>query len=836
MEKELFWKLKLWALLHDVPDKCFDIAQHETVAKTYQATAGLDEDFRSQKSDFDALVKSADHFASAADRFCFPAGECSTKWDGQTGSTFIHPLSSEALTGISEEIREHAGSISGILQDAIGGIKEDDFRKKHFLYWRRWMENAVETDVRDANAIPFLPADSRIPDHSIWNHAAITSAVAGAMAEGDKPGLLLFQMGNIQSFIAQARSTRDLWSGSYLISWLMAHAMKAITDKLGPDVIVFPSLKGNGIFDALHREEMYQAKYKGKYHGKDVEDTLWERMKDDKGENLSAWLCTPTLPNRFLALVPLSQAEGLAKAASKVVREELKNIGEAVWEWIEENGGNEEWKTRWDAQIEAFPQTAYAIQPWLERDACIDALKNLPNKDAYDALQKVLAFAEKESVRSQFPEGDRKRYYDENDKLKNPGIFWSAHYALLDAKLAARRNTRNFDAWDSCSDKSAVKDSLSGVEECIGDEEFWKALCQKYDKIFTTPTHRYGAMNLIKRLWCRSEVTSYLFEKLGISENQLQQAIHFESVEAVAGKNENKSPYVAILAFDGDEMGKWVSGVKLPRLLAQVSDNAKEYLNDIQGANDVPRLLSPSYHLQFSETLANFATREAEKIVKNVKKYNGQLIYAGGDDVLAMLPATKAIECAKELREKFRQSYSDNKKYILPGNRMDVSVGVAIGHSDAPLQMLVREAQAAEKRAKSDYGRAAFAVSLYKRSGEIIHWGAKWDSNAIDLMRKITTFTEEGKLSKRFPYALAALLKPYQLKGENSEMVPIIKEEVRHVIMQQGSELRTETKEFENAINQYLESEQIQKHLEDFINLFMTETFINRNSEGRDNA
>ncbi len=846
MEKELFWKLKLWALLHDVPDKCFDIAQHENVAKTYQATAGLDEDFRSQKSDFDALVKRADHFASAADRFCFPAGKCPTEWDGQPGSTFIHPLSSESLTGISEDIREHAGSISGILQDAIGGIKEDDFRKKHFLYWRRWMENAVETDACDANAIPFLPADSRIPDHSIWNHAAITSAVAGAMAEGDKPGLLLFQMGNIQSFIAQARSTRDLWSGSYLISWLMAHAMKAITDKLGPDVIVFPSLKGNGIFDALHREEMYQAKYKRKYHGKDVEDTLWERMKDDKGENLSAWLCTPTLPNRFLALVPFSQAEGLAKAASKAVREELKNIGEAVWKWIEKNGGNEEWKTRWDAQIEAFPQTAYAIQPWLERDVCLKALSDLPNQETLAALNTVLAFAEQECVRSKFFNSDRGRYY-ENDKLKNPGIFWSAHYALLDAKLAARRNTRNFDAWDSCSDKSAVKDSLSGVEECIGNEEFWKALCENHKDIFTTPTHRYGAMNLIKRLWCRSDVTSYLFDKLGIDERQFKNAVRFDSVQDIAGENKkdeaengkkSKNPYVAILAFDGDEMGKWVSGAKLPKLRNQVSLLAKEYLNGIPGSESVPRSLTPSYHLQFSEALANFATKEAERIVKD---HDGQLIYAGGDDVLAMLPATKAIDCAKALREKFRQSYSTNKKYILPGNGMDVSVGLAIGHFKAPLQMLVREAQVAEKRAKSDYERAAFAVSLYKRSGEIIHWGAKWDSNAIDLMKELTRLTSEGdgkgKLSGRFPYALAALLKPYQLKGDNSEMVPIIEKEVGHAIKQQGTDLKLETREkLANQIFDYLKSEQVQKKQEDFINLFMTETFINRNREGGDNA
>ena len=30
-----------------------------------------------------------------------------------------------------------------------------------------------------------------------------------------------------EDFIAQAQSTRDLWSGSFLLSWLMAHAMKS---------------------------------------------------------------------------------------------------------------------------------------------------------------------------------------------------------------------------------------------------------------------------------------------------------------------------------------------------------------------------------------------------------------------------------------------------------------------------------------------------------------------------------------------------------------------------------------------------------------------------------
>ena len=37
---------------------------------------------------------------------------------------------------------------------------------------------------------------------------------------------LAFSLGPVQSFIESAVSLRDLWSGSYILSWLTWHAMK----------------------------------------------------------------------------------------------------------------------------------------------------------------------------------------------------------------------------------------------------------------------------------------------------------------------------------------------------------------------------------------------------------------------------------------------------------------------------------------------------------------------------------------------------------------------------------------------------------------------------------
>ena len=60
----------------------------------------------------------------------------------------------------------------------------------------------------------------------------------------EKRDLLVFQLGPVQDFIAQARSTRDLWSGSFMLSWLMAHALNAVVreGQLRNEDVIMPSI------------------------------------------------------------------------------------------------------------------------------------------------------------------------------------------------------------------------------------------------------------------------------------------------------------------------------------------------------------------------------------------------------------------------------------------------------------------------------------------------------------------------------------------------------------------------------------------------------------------
>ena len=507
-----------------------------------------------------------------------------------------------------------------------------------------------------------------------WKNKLETRFSAG-VADGEvATELLLFQLGGVQDFIAQARSAHDLWSGSYLTAWLMAHALKAVTDDIGPNAVVFPSLKESSVFGALQSDA-------------------------PRGDPLN-----PALPNRFLAVVPAGQGQAFAEKAENALRTELTRIGDSVFQ--------EAWnRTLWDDQLNNFPYITWAVHPWQK------------------------------------------------------GENWTSAYAALEDKLAARRNTHNFAA--SKEKANERKDSLSGKEEAIALDG----------------NKPYGAMNLIKRKWAKV----YLEKRVGTKN------IRFDVSDA---------PSIAILAMDGDEMGKLLSGEKL--------------------ANEQKRI--PAYHLGVSQALIRFAEQRVRKVVED--DCSGTLVYAGGDDVLAVLPANQAIDCARALRNAFRQAFGSSIS-------CDLSCGIAVGSKKAPLQMIVKEAHRMVEAAKSEYGRAALAIALYKRSGEIVEWGCKWGSAAWELMGNITELSRgrNSKLSGRLPHTLLQHLQPYGLEAPIFSK-EIILTEFAHVLsrlnVDSGGNSRYELLKQANEYLDLLSKEKVKNRICDFLNLFLVENFINR--------
>ena len=100
--------------------------------------------------------------------------------------------------------------------------------------------------------------------------------------------------------------------------------------------------------------------------------------------------------------------------------------------------------------------------------------------------------------------------------------------------------------------------------------------------------------------------------------------------------------------------------------------------------------------------------------------------------------------------------------WIVPGPHASASAGIAIAHFKSPLQDVVRAAQLAAKRAKRPpLARSAVAITLFKRSGETIEWGCKWESGGLELYRAISDAMAGGELSGKFPHRVVELLSPY---------------------------------------------------------------------------
>lgn len=872
------WKRKLAACLHDPPEKVLDLAWHKKRAENYEAGLALEDT---------EFARDCDHTAAAADRLPWPRWQfLESAFDGRNNH-FKHPLGGKTSDGQPVGFRINPYSHADIAHHFASlnrpQLAQGDDRAQFFAFWRLWHWWA--SDQRDPR-LAFLPADTRLPDHTIWVHNSIVSALEACVTgEGRerrcRPAFLLFQIGPVQDYIAQARRTLDLWSGSYLLSYLVGCGLRHIALQFGPDNVIFPNLCGQPIFDLLLKEEVWsQARVQLESSGADA--TLWdgfgyEKTKDGQPNDYGRRrLLTPSLPNRFLAVLPADQAANVARAVEKEIRDTHTAIAHAVWKWAANhlpsaNCCTDENRSRFDAQNQRFLDIAWQVVEWPDfPDQAFELTKILPDAQRHESddgpragLHTILEMARKmprdhrdhRDVRNfeceRFPDGTRDKngrdisgWKDRSKlqpdaKLDNPGAAWSALYQLCQWQLDAVRQTRAWQAWTAGGwevGRDRNKDSLNGKEEALLDVRgpAWDETKvtklngeAKVPNLFKTG-ELLGASSLIKRLW----PTAWLQAKHGFStvDWRMPDTRHMADsqpfarsdkdddfdADAERAEDRDANKYFAVLALDGDEMGKWISGLhpNMPKLGDQLSDyveggerkGARKYFEDF-GLKDLlerKRPLSPSFHLQFSEMLANFGNFCVRRIVE---AHDGRLIYSGGDDVLALLPAHTAIACARALRAAFRGEVDalngltgawryrngewtkeevklfqceqpgfirlspeapalegEPKKFsaIVPGPAADCSVGLAIGHFKSPLQDVVREAQRAEKRAKKELGRSAVAVTLIKRSGETIQWGCQWDSGGLEAYSNILAALQADIVSAKFPHRIVQLVEAYQ--------------------------------------------------------------------------
>lgn len=560
--------------------------------------------------------------------------------------------------------------------------------------------------------------------------------------------LLLFSIGPVQSFIAASRKTLDLFSGSMLLSKVTGAAIERVM-KHGQ--IIFPYIVSPA----------------------DLEQPL---------------------PNRFLALIERENAKTIAEDAIKASKDYIKTVSGKARSAVERRDSsfadNPYWKGGWSEQMNSFWEFYWTI---------IDADSEKLNDSAeygklYNRIERLSG--ERKSLRNfdqMFQEGMKCSYFqgysalfplNHNGKFKKanqfskeflskkyigrykPGETLSAMaflkrefgWNMQDGSFPSTINLANGEFNDAVVKGYGTDQKItSAVEAFISS---YKPLAAKLELSNTAnyeKLERVAKGNDSLRTFLKSDNQFLLQEEL--DEVRIK-AEYGESVVTGAELEELKNKvsvlkktvklpikkYYAVLYFDGDQMGKWLSGA--------VENDKKENFK-----------ISLQKHSEISRALKQFAEEKVPQIVEG--KYLGKVIFAGGDDVIAFCTLSSLLDIVKEIRIAFEEAMASATDNFTPATG---SFGIAIAHWQQSLQMVMREARTAEKFAKNELDRNAFAISVLKRSGEKAICGTSFDVDytIIGLMKDFYEMIENEDISSSFVYTFETELKT--LAGDKGEV------------------------------------------------------------------
>lgn len=173
--------------------------------------------------------------------------------------------------------------------------------------------------------------------------------------------------------------------------------------------------------------------------------------------------------------------------------------------------------------------------------------------------------------------------------------------------------------------------------------------------------------------------------------------------------------YLALMTFDGDDMGSWVR----------------------KDPNHVPNEMN------------GFAGR-AHEILKGA---SAGIFYLAGDEGLTMLPAVMALPTALELEKAFGQVFERETGKEAP----TPSMGLAFFAHDRPMANAMKAARWVLEQAKALNGKHALGVAVEMGSGNrwhfVEHWGTVWER-----LSQLVSLVHTGHLASGWAYDVERFL------------------------------------------------------------------------------
>lgn len=816
------WRFKIFAYLHDPPDKPLAIqpgARRDGghAAWGRQLAVKLAGEPAPGGSEV-RLIERADHLASGADRSpMLPSGPPAL-------DDLRHPLSGDRV-----DLSQHGEMGPAAVEQGRVALLEEfevlsalrDAPPAAFLALWGLLSRRLRAR-RGANELgalwDLLPAETRMPNHPVAAHQTLVSALATVLKAGEEAALLVVTIGPVQSFIAQARRTSDLWAGSDLLSRALLQACRPVVEQLGPDHIIFPSLRRSALFMAWLLEESPWA----------------ERLGTVAPAGWPAPVSVAALPNRFLAIVPAGHAAELAGACEDAVRRWW--VAEAVTaarRLEDQDAALAGFTDLASAQMATALQVTWAVTPWPTSER-VEPRDPACRRAAWTRGGRLPPPTE-----AFIEHGARERRHQVARAFApNGGTLYGVAYDAVDGLMAAVKRTRAVPTrvedglkCSLCGERGVVPAAMRFEEQ----KEVWRrvrahvspsggvragealcgvcwtkrargvaasrapstaevaatpfkravlarldtvrpaveALCEAVDRLARLP-QAYVLPALLDELQAGGLRARFaridgelllahprtdrdLAEGGVIPEAILSAAATLRRAAAEAGIAPPR-PYLAALVLDGDEMGRWLSGEKNLDLGRYLSDAARSEL-EADGAGeylDRPWPMTPALHAAFSEACGVFSQRSARRTLRE-PDHPGFLVYAGGDDVLALSPvgcpdAVGPFELATRTALALRLRFSGHVRrdpgkrgdvpdpdtragYVLDpeeglalalGQRVTASVGIAVFHHRWPLGRALAEARRAERFAKDELGRDALGLAILRRSGQVTRTGVRF--------------------------------------------------------------------------------------------------------------
>ncbi len=519
--------------------------------------------------------------------------------------------------------------------------------------------------------------------------------------------VLHFTLGPVQSFVEQARRTRDLWAGSFLLSYLSGHAMKAVIEAGGK--VVFPAVQ---------------------HENGEPEDELLRAILGESHGNPQIG----SLPNRFKAEVPGGFDPRQCETA---VWSAWERIADAVWsEWVVRVAARgRDTQAIWERQVSSFWDMAWVMGesedpktdgPWL------DQRKNWrtyqPSIEGGDHCtlmgdwQELSGYVRAKEVKAQDAFWNALRNnlkaldLGEHERLCAIALIKRLYPRLSNQALGWELKVNN---WPSTPYMAAVPWLKEAYPTQEAREYLQSVEDARLDWAFGEYSTNLAGLEGAGRF---AKLDGNFFHKTALENKNASPGLTDEQRHDLLSKLQalNKavghpaSPFYALLLMDGDRLGQL--------------------------------LQEPDGQERASQALAHF-TEQVESIIA---KHSGKTIYAGGDDVMAFLPLDGALEAASELHQHYREAFDRKPDATISG-------AIVFAHYNLSLRAVLDEAHhQLDNIAKEQNGRDSLAVSVLTGSGRTVQWVSSWEEKItpkpIPLIVKELSETFDEQFASKFFY------------------------------------------------------------------------------------